>query len=121
MDIDDLALWSRALSSEEVESIWMAARKRGFNVLQAYDAPNVKYIRKSPAIASYEFENTLSDSTSNNLGGVLVGGGLTFISTTEGYHINLNNVDNVDFEQKSFVTLPSSVLFDFGKDTSFTM
>eukprot|EP00804_Cyclotella_cryptica_P015542 CCRYP_003574-RC/>CCRYP_003574-RC protein AED:0.06 eAED:0.06 QI:113/1/1/1/0.8/0.75/16/1817/1111 len=119
MDIDDLAIWSRAVSSEEVESIWMAARKRGFNVLHTYDFPNVQYFKRpGPLIAKYEFENDLSDSTSNNLGGILTGAGLTFISTNDGCHVNINNAD---FQQKSYVTLPNSTLFDFGRDTSFTI
>jgi hypothetical protein len=120
MDLDDLAIWSRAISSEEVEGIWMAGRKRGYNAFHAFDSPNDRSApRPTAMIAKYDFESDLDDSTSNNLSGALIdGGGMVFSSTTDGYHMNLNNLD---FPQKSYVTLPSSSLVDFGTDTAFTV
>eukprot|EP00804_Cyclotella_cryptica_P007729 CCRYP_001349-RA/>CCRYP_001349-RA protein AED:0.03 eAED:0.03 QI:702/0.83/0.76/1/0.83/0.84/13/138/1465 len=121
MDLDDLAIWKRAISSEEVERIWMAGRKEGYNVINAQDSPNSNRSvpRPQAMIAKYDFESDLDDSTSNNLHGALIdGGGMVYSSTNEGYHMNLNNHD---FQQKSFVTLPRSSLLDFGTNTSFTM
>ena len=120
MDLDDLGIWSRALSSEEVEGIWMAGRKKGLNLLQAYDSPNTNDSpRPTGMVAKYDFENDFLDSTSNDLAGVLTdGGGMMFQTSAEGYYMNLNNVD---FAQKTFVTLPSSSLLDFAVDTPFTV
>jgi hypothetical protein len=119
MDLDDLGIWSRALSSVEVEQIWMAGRKK-INLLRSYDSPNNRNTQTPSAmIAKYDFENSLVDSSSNALDASLLsnGGGMTFSSSTEGY-MNLNNVD---FQQKTYVTLPSSRLLDFGTDQPFTM
>jgi hypothetical protein len=120
MDLDDLGIWSRALSSEEVMMIWVSGRKNGFNILQAYDSPNTNDSpRPSAMVAKYDLENDPLDSTANDLAGVLTdGGGLSFESSADGYHLNLNNVD---FSQKSYVILPSSSLLDFGADTPFTL
>jgi hypothetical protein len=98
----------------------MAGRNRGYNVLHAFDAPNDRSTpRPAAMIANYDFESNLNDSTPNNLSGALIdGGGMVFSSTTDGYHMNLNNLD---FPQKSYVTLPSSSLLDFGTDTAFTV
>jgi hypothetical protein len=99
----------------------MAGRKRGYNVLHAQDPPNSdrSVPRPEAMIAKYDFESVFDDSTSNNLSGALIdGGGMIFSSTIEGYHMNLNNVD---FQQKSFVTMPRSSLLDFGTDIAFTM
>ena len=120
MDLDDLGIWSRALSSEEVDSIWMAGRKKGLDIMQVNKAPNTDdSARPGNMIAKYDFENEFADSTANDLAGVLTdGGGVSFGLSTEGYYLNLNNVD---FEQKSFVTLPSSSLLEFGSETPFTV
>ena len=119
MDLDDLGIWSRALSSEEVEQIWMAGRKSGFNVLQAYDSPNGNdSSRPTGMVAKYDFENDFLDSTANDLAGVLTdGGGLAFEHVSDGYYICLNN----ELAEKTFVTLPSSSLFDFGADMPFSV
>lgn len=119
MDLDDLGIWSRALSSEEVEQIWMAGRKSGFNVLQAYDSPNGNdSSRPTGMVAKFDFENDFLDSTANDLAGVLTdGGGLAFEHVSDGYYISFNN----DLAEKTFVTLPSSSLFDFGADMPFTV
>jgi hypothetical protein len=120
MDLDDLGIWSRALSSEEVMMIWVSGRKNGFNILQAYDSPNINDSpRPSAMVAKYDLENDPLDSTANDLAGVLTdGGGLLFESSADGYHLNLNNVD---FSQKSYSILPSSSLLGFGADTPFTV
>lgn len=121
MDLDDLGIWSRALSSEEVEKIWMAGKKNGFNLLQANNAPNTNSAQTPSALISkYDFENNLLDSGSNYLHGALLndGGGLSFSSSPESGYINLNNVD---FQEQTFVTLPDSSLYDFGSDKPFTV
>eukprot|EP00956_Cyclotella_meneghiniana_P005795 scaffold7527_cov54-Cyclotella_meneghiniana.AAC.4 len=120
MDLDDLGIWSRALSSEEVDSIWMAGRKKGLDIMQVNKAPNTDNSpRPGNMIAKYDFENEFIDSSVNDLAGELTdGGGVSFGSSTEGYYLNLNNID---FEQKSFVTLPSSSLLEFGSETPFTV
>jgi hypothetical protein len=120
MDLDDLGIWSRALSSEEIDAIWMAGRKKGLDIMQVNKAPNTNDSeRPGNMIAQYDFENEFVDSSVNDLAGVLTdGGGVSFRSSTEGYYLNLSNVD---FEQKSFVTLPSSSLLEFGLESPFTV
>eukprot|EP00956_Cyclotella_meneghiniana_P029363 scaffold70782_cov63-Cyclotella_meneghiniana.AAC.2 len=120
MDLDDLGMWSRALSSEELESIWMAGRQRGLDIMQVDKAPNTNdSARPGNMIAKYDFENEFFDSSENDLAGVLSdGGGVSFGSSIEGYYLSINNAD---VEQKSFVTLPSSSLLEFGSETPFTV
>jgi len=123
MDMDDLGIWSRALSAEEVESIWMAGRKNGYNLLEAYDSPNThKSEHLGPIIAMYDFENDLVDSSSNNLDMALIqdGGGMSFNQSIAGSSISMS-LNHVDFQEKTFVTLPTSSLLDFGEDQAFTM
>ena len=98
----------------------MAGRKKGLDIMQVSIAPNTNDSeRPGNMIAKYDFENEFVDSSVNDLAGELTdGGGVSFGLSTEGYYLNLNNVD---FEQKSFVTLPSSSLLEFGSETSFTV
>lgn len=121
MDLDDLGIWLRALSSEEVEQIWMAGRKNGLNLQQA-NGPftSSEALTPSAILARYDFENNLLDSTSNHLDSALLndGGGLSYSSSIKGSFMSLNNAD---FEEKTFVTLPDSNLLDFDTDQPFTM
>lgn len=43
---------------------------------------------------------------------------MTFQPSSEGYFINLNNVD---YQQKTFITLPNSSLLNFGSNKPFTV
>lgn len=119
-----LGIWSRALSSEEVDAIFVAGRSYGRNILEAFDP--LLYYESYPAepmpatiIASYDFEANLMDSSGNDLTGEYSDGeGFTFESTLDGHHLNLNNTNRL---APSFVTLPDSEQLDFGASFDFTM
>lgn len=121
MDLDDLGVWNRALSSEEVDAIYFAGRMYSKNLLEAFDPPPLPPIEDMPStiIAKYEFENTLLDTSGNNLHGIFERGeGFSFQGTPDGLHLNLANADSLT---KTYVSLPESGLLDFGSAADFTM
>ena len=111
MDIDDLGIWRRALSSEEVDAIFQEGRY-GKQLLNAMDPlPPEKDLMPNTLIANYELEGSFQDSSSNGLDATLEdGGGASFGTSVSGSHFTL---DNINAPAKSFATVPESSLLDF--------
>ncbi len=121
MSLDDLGIWNRALSSKEVDAIYFVGHTYGENLLGAFDPPPLLPIKDMPStiIAQYEFEDTLLDSSGNNLNRRFKGGErFSFQGTPDGLHLNLANADSLT---KTYVALPDSGLLDFGSAADFTM
>ena len=112
MDMDDLGIWRRALSSEEVEAIFIAGRDHGKQLITSMEPlTNEKVPMPNTLIANYELESDIRDSSSNNLDLVLEdGGGVSFDTSASGSHLTL---DNINPSAKSFATVPDTSLLDF--------
>lgn len=112
MDMDDLGIWRRALSSEEVEAIFIAGRDHGKQLITCMEPlTNEKVPMPNTLIANYELESDIRDSSSNNLDLVLEdGGGVSFDTSASGSHLTL---DNINPSAKSFATVPDTSLLDF--------
>jgi hypothetical protein len=118
MDIDDLGIWRRALSSEEVDAIFMYG-SGGAPLTQALDpAPPPVDPMPTTLVAIYELEYDLRDTSGNDLHAALEdGGGASYDSFELGTYLTLNNIDLPG----TFLTLPDSDLLDFGSTTDFTI
>eukprot|EP00584_Thalassiosira_punctigera_P006714 CAMPEP_0172541554 /NCGR_PEP_ID=MMETSP1067-20121228/12345_1 /TAXON_ID=265564 ORGANISM="Thalassiosira punctigera, Strain Tpunct2005C2" /NCGR_SAMPLE_ID=MMETSP1067 /ASSEMBLY_ACC=CAM_ASM_000444 /LENGTH=1422 /DNA_ID=CAMNT_0013327621 /DNA_START=40 /DNA_END=4309 /DNA_ORIENTATION=+ len=118
MDIDDLGIWRRALSSEEVDAIFMVG-SGGAPLIQALDpVPPPVDPMPTTLVANYELEYDLRDTSGNDLDAALEdGGGASYDSFELGTYLTLNNVDLPG----TFLTLPDSDLLDFGSTTDFTI
>ena len=106
-------IWKRALSSEEVDSIYTAGLD-GIQLLNAMDPPEVPPIDPVPTdslIANYELEADAKDTSGNGLDATLEdGGGVAFATSESGAYLSF---DNINAPAKSFATLPDSSLLDF--------
>ena len=73
MNIDDLGIWRRALSSEEVDSIYRVGLE-GQNLLKAMETPlpsDVDPVPSGHLIANYELESDVKDTSGNSLDATL--------------------------------------------------
>ena len=106
-------IWKRALSSEEVDSIYTAGLD-GIQLLNAMDPPDVPPVDPVPTdslIANYELEADTKDTSGNGLDATLEdGGGVAFATSESGSYLSF---DNINAPAKSFATLPDSSLLDF--------
>ena len=73
MDMDDLGIWRRALSSTEVDSIYTVGLE-GKQLITAMDTPVPNDIDPVPSghlIANYELESDVKDTSGNSLDATL--------------------------------------------------
>jgi len=113
MDMDDLGIWRRALSSKEVDSIYTVGLE-GKQLITAMDTPipnDVDPVPSGHLIVNYELESDVKDTSGNSLDAILEdGGGISFGTSDSGSYLTL---DNINAAAKSFATLPESSHLDF--------